>query len=273
MYDVSILIPAIRTHNWLMMYGSLANSCKKHSFELVLVSPFDLPENMRHFKNVKLIRDYGPPTRAAQIGSLHCEGKLMYHCVDDAIFLPDSIDKGIEQYNQICGYKDVINMRYREGVNYSGQTMPMGYWTAWHHGELRTPGIPQNYKISLHHMFDINYFRELGGWDCQFEYINHPLHDLMFRVQADGGKLYDSVVDATTCDHYINKTVDHGPIFDAQTYSDKPKFDAIYSKPGAAEKRIHLDINNWKDAPAVWDRRFKAKEGKLPKNYKELGYT
>ena len=272
MYDVSILMPAIRTHNWLMLYGSLVNSCKKHSFELVLVSPFDLPENMRHFKNIKLIRDYGAPTRAAQIGALKCEGRLMYHCVDDAIFLPDAIDKAIEQYDNICGRKDVINMRYKEGVEYSGQTMPMGYWTAWHHGELRLQGVPMDYKISLHHLIDMEYFKELGGWDCQFEYINHPLHDLMFRLQADGGRLYDSVVDATTCDHYINKTVDHGPIFDAQSFSDKPKFDAIYSIPDACQGRIHLELDNWKNSPAVWDRRFKLKDGKLPKNYKEFGY-
>ena len=42
-------MPAIRTHQWLMMYGSLYNACRDHSWELVLVSPFDLPEEMKHF--------------------------------------------------------------------------------------------------------------------------------------------------------------------------------------------------------------------------------
>jgi len=269
-YDVSVLMPAIRTYNWLMMYGSLLNSCKRHSFELVLISPFDLPDNMKHLDNVKLIKDYGPPTRAAQIGTFECEGRLMYHCVDDAIFLPDSIDIGIDFYDQQCGSKDVVNMRYREGANFSGQTLPPGFWMAWSHNELRLPGIPQHYKISLHHMFSLEYFRELGGWDCQFEYINHPLHDLMFRVQADGGTLYDLPVDATTCNHYVDKTGDHAPIYDAQTYFDKPKFDDMYSDLDAAASRIHLDIDNWKEADEVWDRRFKEKDGKLPTTYDEV---
>jgi len=78
-YDVSVLMPAIRTHQWLMMYGSLFNACKEHTWELVLVSPFDLPPEMTHFDNVKLIKDYGAPTRAAQIGALQCEGEYMYH--------------------------------------------------------------------------------------------------------------------------------------------------------------------------------------------------
>jgi hypothetical protein len=271
MYDVSILMPAIRTKSWLMLYGSLLNSCKRHTFELVLVSPFDLPDNMKQLENVKLIKDYGAPTRCAQIGAEHCEGRLMYHCVDDAIFLPDSIDLAIDFFDAHCGHKDVVNMRYREGTNYSGQTLPMQFWMAWAHDELRLPGIPQHYKISLHHMMNMEYFRELGGWDCQFEYINHPLHDLMFRVQADGGTLYDSPTDGTTCNHFIDKTGDHAPIFDAQTFSDKPIFDEMYSFLNAAADRIHLDLDNWKDSPEVWVRRFKEKEdGTLPSSYEEI---
>ena len=110
-YDVSVLMPAIRTHQWLMRYGSLFNACKEHTWELVLVSPFDLPPEMTHFDNVKLIKDYGAPTRAAQIGALQCEGEYMYHCVDDAIFLPDAIDNAVKFHRTICSEKDVINMR------------------------------------------------------------------------------------------------------------------------------------------------------------------
>ena len=271
-YDVSILIPAIRTHQWLMMYGSLFSACKNHTWELVLVSPFDLPPEMAHFDNIKLIKDYGAPTRAAQIGALQCEGEYMYHCVDDAIFLPDAIDNAVEFLKSQDNKKYVVNMRYREGAMYAGQTLPMGFWTAHFHNELRLLGIPKEYKISLHHFMRTDYFKELGGWDCQFEYINHPLHDLMFRVQADGGKLFDSATDATTCNHYINKTVDHAPIYDAQTFGDKPKFDAIYLIPEAAKQRIYIDLNNWQQASPVWKRRFKFKNGKLPQSYKELGY-
>ena len=197
----------------------------------------------------------------------------MYHCVDDAIFLPDAIDHAVKFLRENGNRKDVVNMRYREGAMYSGQTLPMGFWSAHFHDELRLAGIPREYKISLHHFMRMDYFKELGGWDCQYEYINHPLHDLMFRVQADGGRLYDSPTDATTCNHYVNKTVDHAPIFDAQTYSDKPKFDAIYAQPGnPAASRIHIDLNNWQQTPPIWKRRFEFKDGKLPQSYKELGY-
>ena len=268
-YDVSILIPAIRTHQWLMLYGSLFNACRKHSWELVLVSPFDLPKELESFDNIKLIKDFGAPTRAAQIGALACEGEYMYHCVDDAIFLPDAIDNALIFHRANCNYKDVVNMRYREGALYSGQTFPPQFWSAHFHGPLRLQGIPNTYKISLHHFMKTEYFIDLGGWDCRFEYINHPLHDLMFRVQADGGVLYDSETDATTCNHYMGTSVDHAPIEEAQEKSDMPIFNGIYSKPDAATNRIRLDINNWEDSPPIWERRFK--DG-VPDSYDKLGY-
>jgi hypothetical protein len=68
--DVSILIPAIRVNNWERMYQTILDACKEHTFELVLVSPFDLPESLKSKTNIKLIKDYGSPTRAAQIGLL-----------------------------------------------------------------------------------------------------------------------------------------------------------------------------------------------------------
>jgi hypothetical protein len=94
----------------------------------------------------------------------------------------------------------------------------------------------------------------------------------MFRVQADGGILYDSQTDATTVNHYIDDTGDHKPIYDAQTFFDKPQFDEIYAIPNAAAARIKIDLDNWMQQPPIWTRRFKKKDGKLPQSYKELGY-
>ena len=45
----------------------------------------------------------------------------------------------------------------------------------------------------------------------------------------------------------------------------------MYSFLNAAADRIHLDLDNWKDSPEVWVRRFKEKEdGSLPTSYEEI---
>jgi len=256
MYDVSILIPAIRTHLWEKMYDSIKLSCKNNSFELILVSPFELPLELKQYNNIKLIKDYGCPTRAAQVGSIHCEGKLLYHCVDDAVFFPNAIDEAIQFYYNNCAYKDAVNMRYREGCDYAGDEMSPEYWRAHTHGDLRLRGIEPHWKISLHHLINLEYFREIGGWDCQFEYLNHALHDIMFRIQADGGKVFDSPTEVTNCDWMPEKTGDHGPIHDAQLLHDAPLFHNMYNQQFAARNRIKIDIDNWKKAAKIWTRRF-----------------
>ena len=267
MIDISVLIPAIRINNWERMFRSLQESCKLHNFELVLVSPFDLPDSLKNISNIKLIKDFGHPTRAAQIGLLSCEGRLVYHCVDDALFFPSAIDECIDVYDSSCSNKDVVNMRYREGKDFSGQEFDINFWFAHYHSELRLSGIERNWMISLHPLISAGYLKELGGWDCQFEYINHPLHDLMFRLQADGGKIINSPRDVTTCNHYGERSVDHASIHDAQTYNDRPIFDKMYSEKDVAYSRIKLKLNNWENTSDYWQRRFK---GTRPTKYEEI---
>jgi len=267
MIDVSILIPAIRVNNWARMYSTILESCKNHSFELILISPFDLPDDLKKFDNIKLIKDFGHPTRAAQIGLLQCSGRLTYHCVDDALFYPGAIDLAIDLYDSSCNRRDVVNMRYREGENFTGQEWPRAFWFAYYHDELRLSGIDSRWKISLHPLMSTEFLKEIGGGDCQFEYINHPLHDLMFRVQADSGRIFDSPIDATTCNHYGGRSIDHASIHDAQTYYDLPIFKDLYSQANIASTRIKIPLDNWEQTSDYWHRRFK---GKRPTSYEEI---
>lgn len=263
MVDVSIFMPAIRVPNWIPMYNSLIKSCERYSWELVLCSPFELPDELKEKSNIKIIKDLGSPSRCAQLASFECDGELLFHCVDDALFLPNSIDDAIDFYRANCKYKDAVNMRYKEGAGYSGNSMPMSYWIAGSHGDLRLQGIPQDFKISCHHLMNAKYFRELGGYDCEFEYQNFNLHDLMFRLQANGGQLFDSPVDVTTCDHSQS---DHKVIEAAHHENDLPLFRKLYSDFNVLKNRIKIDLNNWTQQPEIWTRRFKKK----PENYEEL---
>jgi len=264
-YDLSVLMPAIRTHQWLKMYESLKLSCKKHTFQLVLVSPFDLPSSMKNLDNVKLVQDWGNPVRCSQLGVDHCDSDLIYMSTDDAMFIEDAIDHSLDYYNDKCQQKDILNMRYTEGVNRSGKTMPEGYWHAHSHDDMKLIGIPKNYKFSMQFICSKDYFKKLGGMDCQFEYVVYSLCDFCFRLQADGGIIHDSPCDVQNCDWYPTVTIDHKPIHEAQTNHDLPIFQKLYSsKENVALDRILLDFDDWKNTPAQWDRRFK---GTKPNSY------
>lgn len=266
--DLSIFMPAIRTKNWQKIYESILVSCKKYSFELVMVGPFGIPEELKKYENIKHFQDFGSPSRCAQLAAIMSKGRLLYHCVDDAIFLEDSIDQAIDFYYKNCFKRDVVNMRFTEGPNYLGQSLPVEYWQAHYHDSLKLlAGIPHGYKISLHHLLDSEYFRRVGGYDCTFEYQNFNLHDLMFRIQSDGGRIYDSTVEICKCDH---GQADHKPIEEAYYECDYPLFTKIYSSPdqNILNSRIKIDINNWLvQQPPIWKRRFNIV---VPKDYSDI---
>jgi hypothetical protein len=266
-YDVSIIMPAIRTPNWDKMYETIKQSCKKYSFELVMCGPFPLTKNLQKQKNVRMIIDNGSPSRCAQIAAINANGNLLAHLVDDALFVENSLDQSVELYNTLCNKKDVINLRYTEGVNFNTKPMPPNYWQASYHAPLRQPAVPHDFKISCHHLIDSQYFKELGGYDCSYEYQNLNLHDLMFRVQYDGGKIYDSPNIVTNCDYDPFGQVDHKPIESAFNDHDFPLFNKMYSKKENLSQRIKIPLNNWQNSEKVWKRRF---FNGVAKNYEEI---
>ena len=266
-YDVSIIMPAIRTPLWDNMYDSITRSCKQKTFELIMCGPFPLTDKLKSKPNVKMIIDNGSPSRCAQRAAIESSGRLIAHLVDDAIFIDDALDKAILFYEAVCTRKDVVNLRYTEGENFGGTTMPSQYWIAHYHPPLRYASIPVNYKQCCHHLVDRDYFLEMGGYDCKFEYQNFNLHDFIFRIQHDGGVVYDSPTDITNCNFYPEKTGDHGPIVEAYVDNDEPYFQKLYSDVNILQKRNKIDINNWKNSPDIWRRRF---SDKIPDSYEDI---
>ena len=257
-YDISVLIPSIRTINWPTVLDTLSCSCTRYSYEIIFVGPFAPPSNIP-MEKVKFIKTYRCPSAALQLGSQVCDGELICHSVDDAKFIPQTMDMAIDFYKRTCGYKDVLNLRYTEDVDFSGKPFPPEFWTVHYHKILRLSGIPKYYKTAMHFLINTAYFIELGGVDCNYEYLNFNLLDLMFRIQYDGGELHDSLTDVTNCNYYKERAVDHGPIDDAYAH-DLALFRKKYSKRNALKDHpVKIDINNWKYQPEIWGRRFKSR--------------
>lgn len=268
MYDISLTMPAIRQHNWKAFYDSAYKSSEGKSFELVMVSPFPLPKELEGIPNITHIIDRGNPSRATQIANIAAKGNLIYNCVDDGLFFNNAISWVVEAFNNNpLGEDDVINMRYRESAGRDCPEFPINYWNAWTHAELRKISIHPSWIVAMHFVMRKSTYMKYGGIDCQFEYSTYGIQDLLFRIQASGGRVYNSSVEGLNCTHYIGITKDHKPIHDAQTYHDLPIFNEIYSYQDAAIKRKILDINNWKLQPDIWTRRFTSEE---IKNYVDL---
>ena len=265
---VSIVVPGIRTHLWEGFFESCKLACADHKFEVVMIGPFNPPESLLKERNFKYIKDYASVPVCIQKATDHCEGELLYHTVDDGVLYPHSLDEAIGVYHNL-GPKDVMNMRYTEGVGSDAPEMAPQYWVAGTHADLRLPGINPGWGLSLQPLMRKSYFKELGGLDCRFNYSNHSHHDLAFRIQEHGGRVYQSPKSACNADHMPGRTGDHGPINIAQHDYDDPEFIKMYQAPPT--DRIFIDFNNWENQPKVWSLRFD--ENKLPESYEDLNYV
>ena len=257
---VSVFLPTIRTHLLEKWYDSLEKSCSRHSFEAIFCGPFEIPESLNKKGNVKFIKDFGNPTRAAQLAAISAEGEYLYHVVDDILFFEDCVSDELDKIEE----NDIVALRYREGQDFSGTELSERYWYA-PNAYPSWPGVNQGCGIGIHFLMNKGLFEEFGGFDCRFEYLNHAAHDLLFRIQKAKGVNYKlSSKEASTADWMPGTSGDHGPIHYAQTTHDEGLFRSMWF---SGNDNLKISIDNWKDVPEVWSRRFNNTD---IKSYEEL---
>lgn len=273
MKDVSIILPSIRPQNLEKFYAATMLACKNTSFEIIIVSPYELPKSLDKLSNIKYLKSYASPTVAAQMGTALCNSRFLYNTTDDGLIQEGAIDEAIELFessNSGCSsaaaQKTIINMIYEEGVlnpdtleSLASHTSyhPPEYWKTSFHGPLRIPGVRPDWGMVMHFFVLTEYYYYMGGYDCRFEYSNHAIHDLMFRCQADGARVINMPRTVFKCSHLPEESGDHGPVHRSQIGRDSKLFNQIYSDEFAAHKRFRLSYRNWKNQPDVWSERFK----------------
>jgi len=248
--EISIIMPAIRTDNWDAVYDSILTSTKR-TFELIIVGPYPLTKKLQDKNNVKYAKDFGSPVRASQIAASLAEGKYFVHTADDALFLPDALDKNIDLLLGMGeDVKNIVVAKYFEGQN--GTTKPLhpdSYFTLGGSTWTKTKYIPGSWWLFNVAIMYREYFEKLGGWDCSFEGTFYSHCDLAIRAQHDGAIVKMSVHPLLDCDHGQS---DHQPIEHAQTLLDKPLYFSKYDSYNNIQ--VHSLIDNWKESPAVWER-------------------
>jgi hypothetical protein len=249
--DLSIIIPSIRVNNLEALPLFIDNSIGPYSYEMVVVSPYSVPDQFLKRDNVKIIKDLGSPGRCVQIGSMVAEGEYLCWLSDDCTFLsPNGLAQSISIL-QNKTEKDVVCLRYFEGDG-PGE-FDLNYWTAWTHDSLRLQGIKKDWKCAPLGMYNTKYFRHLGGLDCSYEHINMNTHDLAFRAQNNGGEI---ILSPKTVARFFWSwhNEESKPIQEAWFKNDKDRFASEWSKNQS--QRIHIDYMNWTNAESKWSRRF-----------------
>jgi hypothetical protein len=255
MYKISLCLAGIRPHFWVNFYQSAVAACTRYDWELVIISPFEMPEELKQHNNIKFIKEFGNPVRATQRGLSICEGQLVTFPADDGVFLKDSLDSAIDLWNAQCSEKDGIVMRYREGAGGNVSSFPLEYWNAGYHIDTNHLNLGHDYKVAPQPMVDTKNLIEMGGFDCSvFECMSWATHDQNYRLQRNGGIFHLSPLEVQSCDNYGATGVDHAPIYHAH-FVDQAAFNSIYTNP-EVKNRIKIDFDAWKNVPERWERRW-----------------
>jgi hypothetical protein len=262
---LSCFLPSIRSHFLVRWYDSFLKSIGPITHEIVIASPFDLPEELAELDNWKLIKTFRHPTAASQLAALNCSANHLYTTTDDVLFEPNVLE---DLYNfsllmeSIHNEDLIIGAPYREGSGFSGKTLPSYYWeTGPSYGNF--PYINPNYGINCHFLIKRDTFRKYGGFDCRYGYLNHATHTFQILLQDAGGRFINFGQDVCSADHYPDTTNDHSFIHHQQTGPDTKTFIEDWSKPGGPPLP---ELDNWKHTEEFCGR-FK---GKMWNSYQEL---
>lgn len=245
--DLSIVIPSIRIDRWPILLESIAESCKRHTYEVIFVGPnaHSCINGTSVNQNIKFVRDLGNPNRCQHIGALVAEGLNIHFGSDDCLYTPDSIDAAMDLLNQddVC----VVTANYKEGGNTQGTLKLLNCYGNNKRGEVKDDWVIFNVPFMKYW-----FYYKYGGFDCRYQTTCWGHADLAARVQRfphdDRPDMIKTLnTDVLECTHMPGTTGDHAPVHHAFT-EDQQMF---YHKPIGM-----VTMHDWRKVPSVWEKRW-----------------
>lgn len=251
---LSVIVPSIRPGNLKRLYESVKNAfCGE--FEFIVIGPYALPKYFADKENVVYIHDLGSPVRAMQIGICEAKGDfVLWGMADDGYLYPAIVDFALTELEN-ADPRSVYIGKYYEGSENPFMNSRKYYQINTHDGS-RSRFIPQDCLMFMVGVIPRQLLLETGGLDCTlFEALPMAFNDISVRMSNMGVNFIFRDAIMFRCSHMPGHLGDHGPIHDAQVDFDQPKFLRIYNDQASIDRK-EIPIDNWKQAPARWERRF-----------------
>ena len=249
-------MPAIRQERWKDLFISIANSLESSdNFELIIVSPYNLPIELSTVANIKLITDYGSPTRCFNIALEAAEGSIVTWGADDATYIPSKLKKAVGKLEAKGSHKHIIALSQVEHQ----RVYDKNFCRINNHDEIRSSFVPDNFVLLPTAVMYTEFMRSVGGLDCSFQGHAMAHVDFAIRAQYLGATVEFEDDICLNLEHTMGPAGDHGPIHYSQLEEDEPLYRQMYSTDNSERiKRLATKENvaNWKTQPSVWRRRF-----------------
>ena len=277
MIDLTVILTGIHPEDWVMFCDTLESAAVNLTYELIIIGPYPPTPEVQGRDYVRFVKRQACPNRCIQEATTMANGKyLSVAC--EGVFVPNSYDNMflmLDSHNK--EHKTVITGKYVEGAStthkkrrsklphFRGGFYPKAiklhgtdeYWRISFHAAIASEFIPNDWLTMNLHVIKTEYWKEIGGFDCQFECQSMALADLATRIQRDGGQIYLTNFFLMYLDHVPGVPGDpqkgHGPVYHAQIDHDQPLYRSIYDHESCLDRVVNYD--NWKLAPKNWGRR------------------
>lgn len=244
---ISIIVPSIRLDNWNRLYDTISKSCSRYDFELILIGPKNKEDFVKD--NVVFIQSRMSPNACQQLGLLSATGDIVTWASDDCIFVEGMIDKYIDQILTDRDKKHVVVGKYTEGVDSPESNCLFDSYYQLNASYPNCSSIPDHWVHFNTAIMYMDYFLELGGFECRFQVPAFAFADIAVRAQRDGAKITFVQDKLLHCEH---GQPDHMPIEIAHVYEDTPLYRYLHNNE---PERVRIPLDNWKSQPEIWNKR------------------
>jgi hypothetical protein len=251
-YDLTVVLPSIKPHLVEQFYNSIFLSVAPFTFEMIVIGPYEPAPKLLNQPNVKFIKDLGNISRCVQRATTIAEGEYFTWGSDDGLYQENSLAKCLELFKQ-NKKNDGIIVRYYESPGRVPNIPHDSYWKAWTHPNQRLQGIPEDYPCCPVGMYNLEYFREIGGLDCRYHHVNMNAISLAYRVVNGGGKMHLSQDIVMICDFDNHINPQHQILEESFHNNDTPLFNETYQRP-FDPNFVKINYNNWEEQPEIWKR-------------------
>lgn len=240
---VSIILSGINSERWENLIYT--NGCN-HDWEFVIVSPKEIPSQLKGCHRLTYVVDKGSPVRGLCIGASCAKGKYFTWGSDDAVFVPGTLNKMIDLLDSSNKLKDVIVARHIDKNNKISSDASMKLNNKY----PKSSSVSDDWWDFNCCMMRSTYYRNIGGFDTSFNLHSTSCADLAVRVQRDNS--YVELLEDPLLDYSVIQSKDK-IIEKVKKVHDLPN----YSKICDISHRIAIDLSNWEKSPSEWLEREK----------------
>lgn len=249
MMKLSMIVPSIRSENLVAFEKSVFESFPGE-YELIIISPYKCIPGFLGCPYIKWIESHASPTVCQQIGLIAAQGQYVCFGWDDGLYEPFAIDRMFEQLEP----NTAISGRYIEGDLAPDYMRSEKYYKIITHDKAHSPYLDKDYLLLNTGLIPRETLLAIGGFDCRFESTGISALDMAIRLQLHGVRIILSNNIVLKCSWLPGDAGDHGPV-DEAVNSDFSLLHKKYRQP-VFHKRIIIDIDNYKQQPLIWERRF-----------------